>query len=128
MGIIDIVKAKLGRLVQLPVNECFEYHKALRATPFAQVTPVQAISMTFAQLFVTPLGTIGESLSHFFAGTMRHVPIVVWPIIIILILLIVIFLILMYSKYEIHLPFMMGSIRPSPHAAALPRTTDDDDD
>ncbi len=30
--------------------------------------------MTFAQLFVTPLGTIGANLSEFFAGTMRHVP------------------------------------------------------
>jgi hypothetical protein len=23
------------------VNDCFEYHKALRATPHSQVTPVQ---------------------------------------------------------------------------------------
>jgi multidrug efflux pump subunit AcrB len=73
--------------------------------------------MTFAQLFATPLGVIGESLSQFFAGTMRHVPILLWPIVIVLILFIVIVLILMYSKYEVHLPFMMGSLRPSPHAA-----------
>jgi len=78
--------------------------------------------MTFAQLFVTPLGKIGESLSEFFAGTMLHVPIFLWPIIIILILFIVVIVILMYSKYEIHLPFMMGSLRPSPHAA-ITRTT-----
>jgi len=73
--------------------------------------------MTFAQLFTTPLGAIGESLSQFFAGTMRHVPILLWPIIIVLILFIVVVLILMYSRYEVHLPFMMGSLRPSPHAA-----------
>ena len=29
---------------------------------------------------------------------------------------------LMYSRYEVHLPFMMGSLRPSPHTA-LPQTT-----
>jgi len=127
MGMFDMIKAKFGRFFELPVNPCFEHHKALRATSVPQVTPVQAISMTCAQLFVTPLGTIGESLSHFFAGTMRHIPIVVWPIIIILILLIVVFLILMYSKYEIHLPFMMGSIRPSPHHAAITRTTNVDE-
>jgi hypothetical protein len=78
--------------------------------------------MTFAQLFVTPLGAIGESLSQFFAGTMRHVPLFIWPVVILLILFIVIVLILMYSRYEVHLPFMMGSIRPSPHAA-IPRPT-----
>jgi hypothetical protein len=78
--------------------------------------------MTFGQLFATPLGTIGEGLSKFFAGTMLHVPMFLWPVIILLILFIVVILILMYSKYEIHLPFMMGSIRPSPHAA-VPRTT-----
>jgi hypothetical protein len=139
MGVFDMIKAKLGRFVQLPVNECFEYHKALRATPHSQVTPVQvtffflilsnkinyfcqALSMTFAQLFVTPLGTIGESLSKFFAGTMLHVPILLWPVIIVLILFIVVVLILMYSRYEVHLPFMMGSLRPSPHAAVT-RTT-----
>lgn len=80
--------------------------------------------MTFAQLFVTPLGAIGESLSQFFAGTMRHVPMVLWPIIICLILLIFIVVSLMYSKYEIHLPFMMGSIRPSRHAA-IPTTVNE---
>jgi hypothetical protein len=41
MGIFDIIKEKLGRFVQLPVNECLEYHKAVRATPHSQVTPVQ---------------------------------------------------------------------------------------
>lgn len=137
VGFFDMVKAKLGRFVQIPVDECFEYHKALRATPHSQVTPVQvshllqwrkyriypclffsqAFSMTFAQLFVTPLGAIGESLSLFFAGTMRHVPILLWPVIIVIILIIVIIVSLMYSRYEVHLPFMMGSLRPSPHAA-----------
>jgi membrane protein involved in colicin uptake len=82
----------------------------------------KALSMTFAQLFTTPLGTIGESLSQFFAGTMRHVPILLWPVIIILILFIVVVLILMYSRYEVHLPFMMGSLRPSPHAAVITPT------
>lgn len=78
--------------------------------------------MTFAQLFTTPLGTIGESLSQFFAGTMRHVPILLWPVIILLIIFIAIVVMLMYSRYEVHLPFMMGSLRPSPHTA-LPQTT-----
>ena len=73
--------------------------------------------MTFAQLFVTPLGAIGDSLSLFFAGTMRHVPILLWPVIIIIILIIFIIVTLMYSRYEVHLPFMLGSLRPSPHAA-----------
>lgn len=41
MGILDSVKVMLGRFVQIPVSECLEYHKALRATPHAQVTPVQ---------------------------------------------------------------------------------------
>lgn len=73
--------------------------------------------MTFAQLFTTPLGLIGEGISEFFAGALRHVPVILWPVIIILILFIVVVLILMYSKYEVHLPFMMGSLRPSRHAA-----------
>ena len=73
--------------------------------------------MTFTQLFTTPLGAIGEGLSQFFAGTMRHIPMALWPIIIVLILIIFIIVILMYMRYEIHLPLMMGSIRPSPHAA-----------
>ncbi|CAF1227905.1 unnamed protein product [Rotaria sp. Silwood1] len=115
MGVWDIIKSNLGRFFQVPTNECLEYYKALRATPHSQVIPVQAISMTFAQLFVTPLGTIGESLSQFFAGTMRHVPMALWPIIILLIVFIVIAIIVMYSRYEVHLPFMMGSLRPSPH-------------
>ncbi|CAF5144078.1 unnamed protein product, partial [Rotaria sp. Silwood1] len=76
-------------------------------------------SMTFAQLFVTPLGTIGERLSQFFAGTMRHVPMALWPIIILLIVFIVIAIIVMYSRYEVHLPFMMGSLRPSPHQGCV---------
>ncbi|CAF4893807.1 unnamed protein product [Rotaria sp. Silwood1] len=122
MSVWDIMKSKFGRFFQVPTNECLEYYKALRATPHSQVTPVQALSMTFAQLFVTPLGAIGESLSQFFAGTMRHVPMILWPIIIFLILFIVIVLILMYSRYEVHLPFMMGSLRPSPHVV-LTRTT-----
>jgi len=41
MGIFDMIKAKLGRFVAVPTNECLEYHKALRATPHSQVTPVQ---------------------------------------------------------------------------------------
>ena len=73
--------------------------------------------MTCAQFFVTPLGTIGENLSQFFAGTMKHVPAFLWPIVILLILFIVIIFSLMYSRYEIHLPFMLGSFRPSPHVS-----------
>ena len=76
--------------------------------------------MTFAQFFGTPLGMIGESLSQFFAGTMRHVPIVMWPVIILLILFIIVVVILMYSRYEVHLPFMMGSIRPGPLPPSAP--------
>jgi hypothetical protein len=78
--------------------------------------------MTLAQLFVTPMGAIGESLSQFFAGTMRHVPILVWPIVMLLIIFVFIAVTLMYSRYEVHLPFMMGSLRPSPHVAVT-RTT-----
>lgn len=112
MGILDMVKSKLGRFVQIPVDECYEIYKARRAVPHSQVTPVQALSMTFAQLFLTPLGAIGEGLSKFFAGTMLHVPMFLWPIIIVLILLIIIIILFMYSGYELHLPFMMGAIRP----------------
>lgn len=126
MGIFDMIKSKLGRFVQIPVDECLEYHMALRAAPYSQVTPVQAMSMTFAQLFLTPLGAIGEGISKFFAGTMLHVPIFLWPIIIVLVLIILIIILLMYSRYEVHLPFMMGSIRPSPRTA-LPSTNTNDD-
>ncbi|CAF0720769.1 unnamed protein product [Adineta ricciae] len=122
MGFFDMIAAKLGRFVELPSNECREYHIAMQSSPHLQVTPIQAISMTFAQLFTTPLGAIGESLSQFFAGTMRHVPFVLWPVIILLIIFIAIVVMLMYSRYEVHLPFMMGSLRPSPHPA-LPQTT-----
>ncbi len=41
MGFFDIAKSYLGRFVNLPRDECLEFHKALRATPHAQVTPVQ---------------------------------------------------------------------------------------
>jgi hypothetical protein len=66
---------------------------------------------------VTPLGIIGESLSQFFAGTMRHVPGFMWPIIICVIIVLFIVGSLVYLRYEIHLPFMMGSIRPSASAS-----------
>ncbi len=46
MGFFDMIKAKLGGFVQLPTNECLEYHKALRATPHSQVTPVQVDSFS----------------------------------------------------------------------------------
>ncbi|CAF1304044.1 unnamed protein product, partial [Didymodactylos carnosus] len=113
MGLFDIIKYKFGGLLSIPKDECLEFHKAMRATPHSQVTPFQALSVTFAQLFFTPLGIIGESLSQFFAGTMLHVPFYMWPIIIVLILVIFIMLMLIYSRYELHLPFMLGSIRPS---------------
>lgn len=64
---------------------------------------------------------IGESISEFFAGTMRHVPFVLWPVIILIILFIVVVVILMYSRYEIHLPFMMGAIRPAPLPPPAPQ-------
>ena len=80
--------------------------------------------MTFAQLFTTPLGTIGESLSEFFAGTMLHVPMFVWPMVILLIMFLVIFLVLMCSRYEVHLPFMMGSLRPSAHVSVATTKND----
>lgn len=57
---------------------------------------------------------IGESISEFFAGILRHVPVVLWPVMIFLTLFIIVVVILMYSRYEIHLPFMMGAIRPAP--------------
>ncbi|CAF3311860.1 unnamed protein product [Rotaria socialis] len=103
--------------VQLPVNECLDYQKALHAIPHTQATPIQAISVTIAQLFTTPLGEIGEKLSEFFAGTMRHVPTLSWPIVIGLIVFILVVVLLMHSRYEINLPFMMGSLRPSAHGA-----------
>ncbi|CAF4344336.1 unnamed protein product, partial [Rotaria magnacalcarata] len=46
--------------VQLPVNECLDYQKALHAIRHTQATPIQAISVTIAQLYTTPLGAIGE--------------------------------------------------------------------
>lgn len=46
MGVFDMIKAKLGRFVELPSNECLEYHKALRASPHAQVTPIQVVSLS----------------------------------------------------------------------------------
>ena len=67
------------------------------------------------------MGAIGEALSQFVAGTLRHIPAFMWPIMLLLILVIFIFIVLMYSRYELHLPFMMGSLRPSPHAALPPR-------
>ncbi|CAF4492164.1 unnamed protein product [Rotaria socialis] len=103
--------------VQLPVNECLDYQKALHAIPHTQATPIQAISVTIAQLFTTPLGEIGEKLSEFFAGTMRHVPTLSWPIVIGLIVFILVVVLLMHSRYEINLPIMMGSLRPSAHGA-----------
>ena len=81
----------------------------------------QALSVTFAQLFTTPMGAIGESISQFFAGTLSHIPVFLWPVMICLVVFIVIMIGLMYSRYELHLPFMMGSLRPSPHAAIPPR-------
>ena len=51
MGIFDTIKAQFGRWFQLPVNDCFEYHKALRATPHSQVTPVQ-VDFCFFLLFI----------------------------------------------------------------------------
>ncbi|CAF3559084.1 unnamed protein product [Rotaria sp. Silwood1] len=96
MGIVDSIKTHFGRFIQLSANDCLEYHNALLTTPHSH-----ALSMTFAQLFVTPLDTISESLSQSFAGTMRYIPII---------LSIVIILIQVYSLYEVHLPFMMGSL------------------
>jgi len=83
--------------------------------------------MTFAQLFLTPLGAIGEGISKFFAGTMLHVPIFLWPIIIVLVLIIIIIILFMYSGYELHLPFMMGSIRPGARAGLAPPPPPQDD-
>ncbi|CAF4828923.1 unnamed protein product [Rotaria sp. Silwood2] len=107
----------LTRTIQVSHNECFEYQKALRAMPHTQVILIQGISMTIAQLFVTPLGTIGEKLSEFFAGTMRHVPVVTWPILIVLISIFLFLLLLMSLQYEISLPFLLFSLRPAPKHA-----------
>ena len=75
--------------------------------------------MTFAQLFTTPLGAIGEGFSQFFAGILRHVPVFLWPVIIVISIVLVIIFALMFSRYEVHLPFMMGSLRPSAHVAPI---------
>ena len=41
MGMFDMIKVKISGLFQIPISECLEYHKALRATPHSQVTPIQ---------------------------------------------------------------------------------------
>ena len=47
MGLFDTAKAFLSRFVQIPVDECLQYHKALRATPHSLVTPVQVYHLAF---------------------------------------------------------------------------------
>ena len=41
MGILDMVGSYVGRLTNIPHDDCLEYHKALRTAAFAQATPVQ---------------------------------------------------------------------------------------
>ena len=41
MGIFESVKARIGGFFKLSVDECLEYHKALRTIPQSRVTPVQ---------------------------------------------------------------------------------------
>ena len=41
MGLFDIIKSKFDGFFKIPVDECLEYHKAIRAAPHSQVTPVQ---------------------------------------------------------------------------------------
>jgi len=41
LGLFDIIKSKFDGFFKIPVDECLEYHKAIRAAPHSQVTPVQ---------------------------------------------------------------------------------------
>ena len=43
MGFFDMIAAKLGRFVELPSNECRDYHIAMQSSPHLQVTPIQVL-------------------------------------------------------------------------------------
>lgn len=49
MGFFDMIKAKLGRFVELPSNECREYHIAMQSSPHLQITPIQVMSFCLSK-------------------------------------------------------------------------------
>ncbi|CAF1483529.1 unnamed protein product [Rotaria sordida] len=118
-GFLRGIKSHITSWFSSQTDECLEYRKASRAVPHAQATVVQAMSMTIAQLFITPLGLVGEKFSEFFAGTMHHVPRIAWPIVVTVTIFILVFVTLVVSRYEIHAPMMLFSIRPSFQAAMM---------
>lgn len=73
--------------------------------------------MTFAQLFLTPLGAVGEGLSKFFGATMLHVPGVLWPVIILIIAVVFVLIVLICSKDEISGFYGLFSARSTPRPA-----------
>lgn len=74
--------------------------------------------MTVAQLFITPFGSIGENISLFFAGTMRHVSTTTWIVTMPVTLLMICFGTLVFRRYEIHVP-MLFSLRLSNQNASI---------
>jgi hypothetical protein len=78
--------------------------------------------MTFAQLFITPLGPLGEALSKFFAGLMLHVPKVLLPFIIGIVLLIIIILIFAYFGFKLRLWTWIGSFELTSQTAVTTTT------
>jgi hypothetical protein len=80
--------------------------------------------MTTAQYFTAPLEYVGENLSKLFSGAMRHLPIIASPFIFISVLLIGFLLIIIISRYELNLPFGLGSLRPTSYTALMPIDND----
>ena len=76
MGIFDSVKASVAHFLKLPVDECLEYHKALRTTPHSLVTPVQvdfySIYRIDVVVFLSFLGFINDFRSIIYYTTWKH--------------------------------------------------------
>ncbi|CAF0789577.1 unnamed protein product [Adineta ricciae] len=111
-GFFHTMKLVFTRTVQASHNECLEYQKALRNVPHAHATLAKAVSLTVAQLFITPLGEIGESISAFFAGLMLHVPFIASPIVISSVLFFLFILIITRSKYALTSVYGLFSFHP----------------
>jgi hypothetical protein len=76
--------------------------------------------MTIAQFFITPFEYFGENISKLFSGAMRHLPILASPFVSVIVLIIVLLLIIVISGYEIHLPFGLGTFRPTSYTTSMP--------
>ncbi|CAF1140918.1 unnamed protein product [Adineta ricciae] len=111
-GFFHTMKLIFTRTVQAPHDDCLEYQKALRNIPHARATLAKAVSLTVAQLFITPIGEIGESISAFFAGLMRHVPFVASPIVILSVLFFLFILIMTRSQYALTSVYGLLSFHP----------------